>query len=203
VSVDSLRLTFAELEFGLERSPGWAVTRRRLGIAEPADGSAVAAAGLASLIVRELVLASPPEGLSMSPELGAALALLQLPSHWLDVACTGEDGTLGAYVGLAEDAPIVVLSLAAPGVFEVRAVESGGDVPAAFAQVIGGLVSSTKSVLVGYRGTEANSRFEVLRGSDGELTLYDHVDSAPALATKESVVARASALAAAVLQTAA
>lgn len=166
---DTLDLTFAELEFLFAEEPAWPATRAAIGLDTPPDDSAVAAAGLASLIVRKQVTTNAEEELVLSEDLTAAVALLSLPTVWLDLAVEQAESVLAGYVGLGKDEPIVVLSLAAPGVFTVQAHASEGNVPGSFGAMVTGLINGGNRILVQARSLDSDNVVFASRAEDGSL----------------------------------
>lgn len=111
-------LTFAELEYLMSTADTWPSLRSQLGI-QPAESIAdVCAAGLASLLVRELAQMDR-DSVIVSDEVLALTRALSAHHWWITMAFVqGRVSSAGYYLHSPRDGSRLLVVLTAPGCFE-------------------------------------------------------------------------------------
>jgi hypothetical protein len=181
--------TFAELEYALAGSDTWPTTRARIGLPVPESADEIRAAGLASLIARGLAT-SDGEKVRLPDLFIGTIAAVDAASTWVEVGYLSNGQPMGAYYGQTNDDVAVLMSIAGPGVFELRALGSTGGADSPFAEVVAGLLDEGGELIVGTRSPDGGRDAVVLKpASSGTWEQSDPLSSAPA-----TVVARDAAI---------
>lgn len=145
-SADPLLLTFAELEYLLAESATWPQTRRVLALSEPESLLDVQAAGLASLLARHLASAEGTDA-RLSPDTAIAAALVDAQRVWVEFLQSNDRGRIAGCFGVDDEGRCIVLSVAAPGVFEIAPLVPDPDPGHSFAAIAAALLETPGTLL--------------------------------------------------------
>jgi hypothetical protein len=117
--IEGLRLTFAELELLLGDDERWPTARQRLGFEVPETREPVAAAGLASLVARNLAIMQD-NAVKVSHDVNVLANRILSAQLWLIMTAVRING-LAVNVYLANELATerVLIGVLAPGVLEV------------------------------------------------------------------------------------
>lgn len=144
---DPMLLTFAELEYLLAESATWPQTRRVLALGEPENLVDVQAAGLASLLARNLA-SMEATGVRLSLDTATAAALIGARRLWVEYLYSAEQGRIAGGFGVDDENQCILLSVAAPGVFEVAPLVADPDPGHSFSRIAAALFERSGTLLV-------------------------------------------------------
>ena len=186
---EEIFLTFAELEALAAELPTWPAVREATGTQPPADGQ-VAAAGWATLMLRDLARQSPGDDktqvagpvIRAAQSVGGATTILSLVHH-------RADGTVMPLFYCAGDTR-ALLRINGPGLYAITALVNDITIPDQMALLVATLLDQEDGDIA-------------IGATQGRLTVQKHGDewglstdtAAPHPATKESVLAAVHSLA--------
>ena len=180
-------LTFAELEYLLSSASTWPSIRSQLGI-QPAESIVdLSAAGLASLLVRQLARLEG-DSVVVNEEVRALTNALSVDHQWITIACVpGGASSAGYYLHSPRDGSRFLIVLAAPGCYEFANLTADIGVGAqGSAILLGFLDTSAPGAAVARAKTEAGDA-GVVCGRDAAGSWYIEDDGVPRAATRDEL----------------
>ena len=183
-------LTFAELEYLMSTAETWPSVRSQLGI-QPAESIAdVSAAGLASLLVRQLAQVQG-DSVVVNDEVRALTRALGAPHWWITIACVPSGvSSAGYYLHSPADASRFLVALTTPGCYEFANLTADSVPGVQVAAILLGFLDTSAPGAAVARANAQTGEVGVVCGRDSSGSWYLDEGGASLPVTREKLQER-------------